>query len=117
MPVGGVGKSPQLVEYESNVPIAFRKIGDINEVQQGTIHVPTLSKSQVPGLLGLNALRKMKAIVDFDKNILYHRGPGDYDLDKAMPPGTDSYQLETTISGHLAIPCCEYAGNAEKKEV
>ena len=120
MPVGGVGKTPQLVKFDCHLPIAFKKIGMDGDVTQATIHVPTLSDSQVPGLLGLNALRKMRAIIDFDKNILYHRGPGDYDLDKAMPPGTESYQLEHTISGHLALPCCEYKDaepNAVKKEV
>ena len=108
MPVGGVGKTPQLVKFDCHLPIAFKKAGLDGGVTQATLHVPTLSDSQVPGLLGLNALRKMRAIIDFDKNILYRRGPGDYDLDKAMPPGTESYQLEHAISGHLALPCCEY---------
>ena len=36
-------------------------------------------------------------------------GPGDYELEKAMPPGTDSFQLETAPSGHSVLPCCEYA--------
>ena len=36
-------------------------------------------------------------------------GPGDYELDTAMPPGTDSFQLETAPSGHSVLPRFEYA--------
>ena len=38
---------------------------------------------------------------------LYFMGHGDYELDKAMPPGTDSVQLETAPLGHSVLPCCE----------
>ena len=33
---------------------------------------------------------------------LYCVGPGDYDLEWAMPPGTDTFQLEKAPSGHRA---------------
>ena len=36
---------------------------------------------------------------------------GDYDLDKAMPPGTEVYQGELAPSGHMVLPCCEFSNN------
>ena len=44
---------------------------------------------------------------------MYFLGPGDYDLLKALPPGTDAYQLETAPSGHLVLPICEYQNRKE----
>jgi hypothetical protein len=35
-------------------------------------------------------------------------GPGNYDLMKAMPPGTSVVQLEESPSGHLMMPCDRY---------
>ena len=48
-----------------------------------------------------------------DKRI-YFLGPGDYNLLKSLPPGTECFQGEIAASGHLVLPCCEYdlgAGN------
>ena len=39
---------------------------------------------------------------------MYFAGPGDYDLNRGLPPGTDCFQCELAPSGHMVIPCCEY---------
>ena len=61
--------------------------------------------SDLPGLLGKLALKRNRAVWDFVRHRLYFMGLGDYDQDKAMPPGTDSFQLETAPSGHSVLPC------------
>ncbi len=37
-------------------------------------------------------------------------GPGDYDLAKAVPPGSDCIGLKTAPSGHLLLPIDKYDG-------
>ena len=49
----------------------------------------------MPGLLGKLALKRNRAVWDFTTDQLYFLGPGDYDLLRALPPGTDTFQLET----------------------
>ena len=43
---------------------------------------------------------------------MYFVGPGDYDLDKALSPGTVSFALEVAPSGHLLLPCSNFAAMA-----
>ena len=61
-------------------------------------------------------LRKNRAILDFTTLKLYFAGPGDYNLESAMPPGTDTYQCELAPSGHMVLPCCEYEDNEKQSE-
>ena len=79
-----------------------------DKLQNGVLHVPAVQDSDLPGLMGLTALKSNKAILDFNTLTLYFCHDVDYDLDKTLPKGTDKYQLETALSGHLVLPCCEY---------
>ena len=79
-----------------------------NKLQNGVLHVPAVQDSDLPGLMGLTALKSNKAILDFNTLTLYFCHNADYDLDKTLPEGTNKYQLETAPSGHLVLPCCEY---------
>ena len=72
------------------------------------MRAPTVANSSLPGLLRLHALRKNRAAIDVVTKKLYFMGPGGYNLDQAMPPGTDIIQCETAPSGHIILPCCEY---------
>ena len=58
--------------------------------------------------MGLAALQKNRAILDFSSLKLHFCGPGDIKIDSGLPAGTESFQLETAPSGHLVLPCCEY---------
>ena len=78
---------------------------------EGHISISSVHNSKLPGLMGLNALIKNRALLDFRTQELYFLGPGDYDLTKAVPAGTDVFDLERAPSGHLVIPCCEYEGH------
>ncbi len=35
-------------------------------------------------------------------------GPGPYELEKILPPGTQSFQCELAPSGHMVLPCAEF---------
>ena len=67
-----------------------------------------MANSDLPGLLGLTALRKNRAVLDVSTLCLHFCGPGDIEVDKALPPGSESFQLEVAPSGHIVLPCCEF---------
>ena len=83
----------------------------------GTFHVPILegSNAHLPGLLGLQSMRDQNAILDTQTLRLYFCGPGKYDLNAVLPPGTESFQCELAPSGHIVLPCGEYFG-ADQEE-
>ena len=90
--------------------MAFRKPDGTQVTGQFT--VPAVQYSDLPGLLGLNTLIKNRAIIDFSTMKMYFCGPGDMDLEKSLPPGTETFQLERAQSGHLVLPCCEFQAPA-----
>ena len=106
--VSGVGHGSQSAQYDCKLPVAFRQL-DGKTTTLGSVNTPTVSNSDLPGLLGLASLRRNRAIIDFEKLQLFFRGPGDYDLAKSLPPGTDGFQCELTPSGHLVLPCSEFS--------
>eukprot|EP00974_Lingulodinium_polyedra_P104496 10115224-Lingulodinium_polyedra.AAC.1 len=72
---------------------------------EGNLKIPSVPNSDLPGLLGLTALRKNRVVLDFTTLRLHFCGPGDYDMERTLPEGTDSFQLELAPSGHLVLPC------------
>ncbi len=46
---------------------------------------------------------------DYDTSTLrvHMCGPGPYELEKLLPPGTESFQCELAPSGHMGLPCAE----------
>jgi len=109
--VSGVGHGSQSAPFDCKLPISL-KHEDSRSVSSGTVTAPAVANSDLPGLLGLTALRKNKAIIDFSTMKMYFTGPGDYDLNKSLPPGTDCFQCELAPSGHMVIPCCEFDAKA-----
>ncbi|MFM7982511.1 MAG: hypothetical protein ACKPKO_24635, partial [Candidatus Fonsibacter sp.] len=65
-------------------------------------------RSQLPALLGLNAARESRMLIDTMRNAIYMVGPGDYDLMQALPPGTQQFNCILAPSGHMMIPCAEF---------
>ena len=105
--VCGVGNGSQSCHYDCTLPIAIQP-ENASDTNIGDLRVPAVSNSDLPGLLGLTALKKNRAVLDFTTLKLYFCGPNDYELEKGLPEGTDVYQLETAPSGHIVLPCCEY---------
>ena len=105
--VCGVGKGSQQCLYDCHLPIALQTDTEQNALV-GTLKTPAVSDSDLPGLLGLTALRRNRAVLDFTTLKLYFCGPADYDVANALPEGTDTFQLQTAPSGHIVLPCCEF---------
>ena len=109
--VQGVGNGAQSCTYDCTLPIALKQKD--KSVSIGKLVIPSVSGSDLPGLLGLSALTKNRGVLDFNTMELHFCGPGDYDLKKALPPGTDTFQLELAPSGHMVLPCCEFPRSSD----
>ena len=113
--VSGVGNGSQQCHYDCDLPVALRPVGQ-GKLQHGVLQVPAVQDSDLPGLMGLTALKSNNAILDFNTLTLYFCNSSSYDLSKALPKGTDRYQLETAPSGHLVLPCCEYRAGSSNQD-
>ena len=79
-----------------------------------TFDTRTVPGSQLPALLGLNAARESRMNIDATRNAIYMAGPGDYDLMRALPPGTQQFNCVLAPSGNLMLPCAELQNPAEQ---
>ena len=111
----GVGKQAQEAVDNAKLPITL--VGTDGSAEDGTFTTPVIKNSDLPGLLGLNALEQKRAIIDHQTNTLYFLGQGPYDLSKAMPPGTTSYKLQKAQSGHLLLPVTGYSSSRMAKRL
>merc|ERR1712240_189164 len=78
----------------------------------GNLTSPAVANSELPGLLGLKALIRNRAVLDFTTLKLYFCGPADYDVAGSLPEGSDVFQLEIAPSGHIVLPCCEFGADS-----
>ena len=108
MNVSGVGHGSQKCIYDCTLSVALRQSRDGSKGKEGTIVIPSVQHSDLPGLLGLTTLRQNRAVLDFATLKLHFLGPGDSRVDQSLPPGTDTFQLEIAPSGHLVLPCSEF---------
>ncbi len=93
--VSGVGHGAQKCHYDCKLPVALRTSNDSNgEATVGDIVIPAVHQSELPGLLGLTALRKNNAVLDFATLELHFQGPGRRSLAPHLPPGTETFPLE-----------------------
>ena len=106
--VSGVGNGSQHCNYDCSLPVSLRHADQPDRSSNGVLTIPSIANSSLPGLLGLNSLRKNRAVLDFTTLRLHFCGPGDNEMEKSLPAGTDTFQLELAPSGHLVLPCCEY---------
>ena len=54
-------------------------------------------------------------IIDTAANVVYMAGPGDYDILQHLPPGTRKFNCVTSPSGHMMLPCAEFAVAQEER--
>ena len=113
--VSGVGHGSQKAPFDCKLPVALQPVAGSRPVV-GSVKIPAVTDSDLPGLLGLASLVKNRAILDFNTLTLYFLGPGDYKLEEALPPGTDAYQCERAPSRHLVLPCCEYKDKQPRED-
>jgi hypothetical protein len=119
--VSGVGEGAQTCTHDCTVPISMETID--GRTVTGTYTSPTVNPSKhdaggIPGLLGLRALMDRRAIIAFSKGpdemTITFCGPGDVKVN--LSPGSDTFRLYQSPSGHLMIPCCEHqSGPASSK--
>ena len=112
--VHGVGTQPSEAKHDIKLPIGIKK--DNGESLLGSVTMPVVPESGIPGLLGITSLRMKRAIIDLNDNKMYFVGPGDYDLAAALPPGTECFQCESSPSGHLLLPCTNYESTPSTKD-
>ena len=103
--VGGVGKGAQVCRDDCRMPISLTR--QDGSVSAGSFTSPVVLQSGCPALLGLRSLQENRAILDLSKKQLHFVGPGEPTL--VLPPGSETFQLETAISGHLLLPCASSA--------
>ena len=106
--VGGVGRGSQVCSRDCQLPIAITRTD--GSVALGTYNAPVVSSSGCPALLGLRSLQENRALLDLERNQLHFLGQGEMTL--ILPPGSESYQLETARSGHLLLPCDAFSAAA-----
>jgi hypothetical protein len=99
--VKGVGNGSQQTTRQVELPIA------LPGGETGVFTTPALENSDLPALWGLNSLEKLKALVDVGSRRLIVPGPGGFKI--TLSPGSKSYPLEKSPTGHLLLPCCEWA--------
>ena len=107
--VSGVGHGSQKCAYDCRLPVSLRQTAESAEGREGTLTIPSIEHSDLPGLLGLTTLRQNQAALGFTTLRLHFQGPGNSRIDQSLPPGTDTFQLELAPSGHLVLPCSEFS--------
>ena len=74
-----------------------------------TFTAPELELDRIPALLGLKSLSGMRALMDMDAAHPRLIVPGPGGIRFECSPGTVVYPLEPTHSGHLFMPCSDFA--------
>ena len=105
--ISGVGHGSQKCTHNCLFPIAIKTS---NGYMKGTFEAPTVPKSNLPALLGLDSLRRLRAVIDCRTMKVHFIGPGDFDIQASSPPGTKCIQCLTAPSGHMVVSCADFAG-------
>ena len=106
--VEGVGKSAQEAEAASRISLCLQDTD--GQHVEGTFTAPVIGDSALPPLLGLKSLRRMAAVIDTKKQKMYLPGPGG--LEVRCSPGTRTFDLLMSPSGHLILPIDHCKGMA-----
>ena len=74
--VSGGGHGSQSAPFDCKLPISLKQIDGLT-VSAGTVTTPAVANSDLPGPLGLTALRKDEAVIEFGAMEMYSAGPDD----------------------------------------
>ena len=106
--VSGVGHGKSTCKQNCTLTVALKRTD--GTYSSGAFETPTVDNSDLSALLGLNSLRQRRCVIDLNTLRLHFCGPGDYSLEQALAPGTETYQGLLAPSGHLALPRGECEG-------
>jgi hypothetical protein len=95
--IEGVGKSAN--EATEGVTAAIC----LEDGTVGSFQTAVVEDSELPALLGLKSLTKLKAVLDCEHKRLLLIGPGGYKIQ--LSPGSKVLQLHSAPTGHLLLPC------------
>ena len=109
--VEGVGSGSSQITTQASIPIC------VSSGSTGVFQTSIVGSSDLPALLGLDALKQQRALIDCHANKLFLVGPGGYQL--KLPPGSEGLNLIQIPSGHLLLPVTEWQkiGKAKKGDV
>jgi hypothetical protein len=99
--VEGVGKDSQSCSKEATVPLVLAG------GQRVDFTTAVLDDSDIPALLGWEGMCAHEFLLDVYHRKLYVPGKGGYKL--TLSPGSQSFNLFPSASGHLLLPCSEWA--------
>ena len=98
--VEGVGTGASTISQRAHVPIMLQN------GSEGEFVSNVVPNSELPALLGLDALERQRALIDTYNHKLIHVGKGGYEL--KLSPGSVSHDLVKAPSGHLMLPCSSW---------
>ena len=104
--VSGVGNGSQRCIFDCKLPVA---LGNKEEAVGASITTPVVPGSELPLLLGLTAMENNRTVLDLVNGNMWICGPGDLDLEKAMPPGSRKISIMKASGGHLVLPIDDFA--------
>jgi len=82
----------------------------IDHERNGMYTAPELPNSRVPGLLGRRSVKMNRVLIDCFNNRFFTIGQGGYVLQ--LSPGSTTADLQESATGHLMLPCSNFASNA-----
>lgn len=111
--VMGVGNGSQKCHTNITIPVAMTKTD--GKATVGSFSTPVVGngkgESDLPALLGLASMNG-RSILDMRNHVLHFLGPGDVTIE--LPPGSSSYQLTMSHSGHLMLPCSRFETHPQR---
>jgi hypothetical protein len=107
--VAGVGNGTNEAKWEVHVPIALADMDGNVSLHEYRVPVIGDEGKELPALLGLQSLARQNSILEMapGNEYLTLPGPGGYSIN--WSPGTVRYKLEQSPSGHLLLPCDDFA--------
>ena len=107
LPCSGVGTGKQVATHDVEVPIA------LGNGRLDGYRAAELPDSKTPALLGRNAMKAKRVLLDTFTGKFFMVGPGGYEL--KLSPGSEVYETEDSKAGHMMLPCSQFA-NASRQQ-
>ena len=109
MNVNGVGKGSAPCDEEATIPIAVKFKDEPAKLDTFKANVAQGSGEDLPAILGSISMQEKDAVILLrkGKEMMVFPGPGGYKIE--WSPGTKLLPMVSAPSGHLVIPCDNFA--------